>query len=145
MISQISHSWVCWAILLLAIYCYQELWQQYLFSRSNGRSSNKAVADTRLDKNDNGSTQNNLSSEFTAVLIGALPLMGLLGTIMGLLECFAGIASDGASSTLLSDGIGKALLTTQLGLVCAIPAWILQGNVRNRIARQQAYVSVRSE
>ncbi|MEP4890563.1 MAG: MotA/TolQ/ExbB proton channel family protein [Aliiglaciecola sp.] len=143
MISQISHSWVCWAILMLAIYCYQELWQQYLLSRNPRLLSSSS--NNHTENNDNTTKRNHVNSEFTAVLIGALPLMGLLGTIIGLLECFAGIAQQGASNALLSDGIGDALLTTQLGLVCAIPAWILQGNIRNRLSRQQAYVAVGSE
>jgi biopolymer transport protein ExbB len=69
----------------------------------------------------------------TGILIGALPLLGLLGTIIGLLTCFKGIASYGADGALLSGGIADALLTTQLGLVCAIPGWLLQTYIRSRV------------
>ena len=80
-------------------------------------------------------TSNNFA--FTGILIGALPLLGLLGTIAGLLECFAGIANTGASNELVSSGIAKALLTTQLGLLCAIPGWLLQSWVHSKIKHQR--------
>ena len=57
-------------------------------------------------------------------------MLGLFGTIVGLLECFIGMASDGVSSELVSGGIGDALLTTQLGITCAIPAWLLHAYVK---------------
>jgi biopolymer transport protein ExbB len=112
MIEQLSHSWLCWVIILLALFCYQQLWLNFLQRAQNER------------------TDHNLQHEFSTVLISALPLIGLLGTIVGLLECFAGIASSGANSELISSGIGSALLTTQLGLVCAIPGWLLQAWMR---------------
>jgi len=116
MIEQITNSVICWAILLLALVCYQQIWCQY-FTRF----------DAKLTQNNSSMNHASISNNFafTGILIGALPLLGLFGTIVGLLECFAGIANAGASSELMSSGIGKALLTTQLGLLCAIPGWLL--------------------
>lgn len=119
MIEQLMGNWLCWFILLLALACYQLIFLDYFSSRIQTSKAGKAY-DVRqeIDKNQ--------QREFSAILITALPLIGLLGTIVGLLDCFAGIASGGASSELISSGIADALLTTQLGLVCAIPAWLLQ-------------------
>lgn len=68
---------------------------------------------------------------FDAITIGvnALPLLGLLGTIIGLLDSFTALSQgDGLNaSSLLSQGIASALWTTQLGLVMAVPAWLLLG------------------
>jgi biopolymer transport protein ExbB len=52
------------------------------------------------------------------------PLMGLLGTVMGMIQCFNTISKAAAMgrSDLLADGIGEALLTTAAGLSVAIPA-----------------------
>jgi len=52
------------------------------------------------------------------------PLLGLLGTVMGMIQTFSRLASaQGAiDMTLLADGIWQALLTTATGLVIAIPA-----------------------
>ncbi len=52
------------------------------------------------------------------------PLIGLLGTLLGLINGLAGIALTGTvNPTALSAGVAEALLTTVLGLVIGIPAW----------------------
>lgn len=54
------------------------------------------------------------------------PLLGLLGTVLGMIEAFNSIAQTGAMGRpeLLAGGIGQALLTTAAGLFVAIPAYI---------------------
>lgn len=57
-------------------------------------------------------------------VIGALsPLLGLLGTVMGMIEAFRQMAQAGSrvDPALLSGGIWEALLTTAVGLAVAIP------------------------
>lgn len=53
------------------------------------------------------------------------PLLGLLGTVLGMIEAFNAIAQTGAMGKpeLLAGGIGQALLTTAAGLFVAIPAY----------------------
>ena len=54
------------------------------------------------------------------------PLLGLLGTVVGLVETFDVITVYGSNdSMLLADGIGQALLTTQVGLIVALPLIVL--------------------
>jgi len=69
---------------------------------------------------------------FLAVLVGAAPLLGLLGTVAGMLITFAGMsaASRGAPIDTISAGISKALVTTQAGLVIAVPAAFLLALLR---------------
>lgn len=52
------------------------------------------------------------------------PLLGLLGTVLGMIQTFSRLAdTQGAlDMTLLADGIWQALLTTAAGLIIAIPA-----------------------
>jgi biopolymer transport protein ExbB len=52
------------------------------------------------------------------------PLLGLLGTVVGMIQCFDAISGSNAMGRpeLLAAGIGKALLTTAGGLFVAIPA-----------------------
>lgn len=55
----------------------------------------------------------------------AAPLLGLLGTVIGMVELFMSLQGTGAASVdaaLLASGIWKALLTTAAGLVVAVPA-----------------------
>ncbi|MGY0217015.1 MotA/TolQ/ExbB proton channel family protein [Endozoicomonadaceae bacterium StTr2] len=68
-----------------------------------------------------------------AVLAGIPPLLGLLGTVGGMIETFDVISAVGsANSQLLSGGIAQALLTTKLGLMAAIPLLLLHCAVKNK-------------
>lgn len=58
-----------------------------------------------------------------AVVATLSPLLGLLGTIIGMIEAFQKVAlmGDTGDASVLADSIGKALITTALGLIIAIP------------------------
>ncbi len=58
------------------------------------------------------------------------PLMGLLGTVTGMIETFQGITLYGAGDTsVMAGGISSALITTVLGIVAAIPLILLHAFV----------------
>jgi len=62
------------------------------------------------------------------------PLLGLLGTVLGMIEIFNGILLNGTGSTnVLAGGISIALYTTVGGLVVAIPATIAHKFFQRRI------------
>lgn len=53
------------------------------------------------------------------------PFVGLLGTTMGIVNAFTGMATSGAGIEAISAGIAEALITTAIGLLVAIPAvWL---------------------
>ncbi|XQW84522.1 MotA/TolQ/ExbB proton channel family protein [Thalassotalea piscium] len=106
MFDQIAASVTCWLIMLLALFVYQLIWHDILHIK-------------QYQAQRTGYWQ-----EVSSILTAALPLLGLLGTIIGLLDTFK-VMSLGQNE-LMSQAIGEALLTTQLGLVCAIPAWLMQ-------------------
>lgn len=69
-------------------------------------------------------------------VIGAIaPMLGLTGTVLGMIEAFTTIAIlDGmASPQELAGGIGQALITTLLGLLVAIPTMVAFSFFRNKI------------
>lgn len=69
-------------------------------------------------------------------VIGAIaPMLGLFGTVEGMMESFNTIASRGgmARPDELASSIGKALVTTWLGLIVAIPSMIAFSYFRNKI------------
>ena len=79
---------------------------------------------------------------FLAVTAAAAPLMGLLGTVMGMIKTFKLITEFGTGDAKsLSSGISEALVTTELGLVVAIPILIIHGILtrmsRGRIGRME--------
>lgn len=70
------------------------------------------------------------------VLAAIAPLLGLLGTVLGMIETFDVIAVFGTgNSRAMASGIGVALITTQTGLLVAIPG-MLMSNRLGRTAQQ---------
>lgn len=60
---------------------------------------------------------------FLYILSSAAPLIGLLGTVIGMLQTFNGLSMQDSNKTdLVASGISQALITTQAGLLVAIPA-----------------------
>lgn len=82
----------------------------------------------------------------TIELIAALaPLLGLLGTVLGMIEAFQAMEAAGrqVDPSVLSGGIWKALLTTAVGLVVAVPAIVLHNWLERRIENTAAGLSDR--
>lgn len=72
---------------------------------------------------------------FLHTLVAAAPLMGLLGTVIGMLGTFAGLASGtggGETAGNVAAGISEALITTQTGLFIALPGLFIALVVRRR-------------
>lgn len=78
------------------------------------------------------------------IVVGAAPLLGLLGTVTGLIKVFSGMSPDDGmpDPAMFIQGIALALTTTMLGLCIAIPA--LVGNVflNRRVELLSAQISV---
>lgn len=69
-----------------------------------------------------------------SALVKAAPLLGLLGTVAGMIETFAGLdAVEGMEG--ITAGLAKALLTTQLGLLIALPGIFGLGLLRRKLDR----------
>jgi biopolymer transport protein ExbB len=72
-----------------------------------------------------------------ATIASAAPLLGLLGTVIGMIEIFGsqspGSATGGGNPAQLAQGISIALYNTAFGLVVAIPALIFWRYFRARV------------
>ena len=113
---------VIWGILALALFCFGVEFHLLLAERS---------ADWRR--------QTAIWLRVLPVLTGAVPLLGLVGTINGMLETFRVLARDTTvdHQTLLGGGIADALITTQLGLIMSFPSILLVGYLRYCYKRQE--------
>ncbi len=71
---------------------------------------------------------------FLNTLVATAPLMGLLGTVIGMLATFMGLATSGGGETVdvVAAGISEALITTQTGLIIALPGVFLVLVIRSR-------------
>ncbi|MGY0504628.1 MotA/TolQ/ExbB proton channel family protein [Luteimonas sp. e5] len=68
-------------------------------------------------------------------IAAAGPLLGLLGTVIGMIQMFLGILDHGIGDVnQLAGGIGKALVCTATGMIVAIPALMFHRYFRTRIA-----------
>lgn len=69
------------------------------------------------------------------VLVAIAPLLGLLGTVLGMIETFEVISTFGTGNPrALASGISVAMITTQSGLLVAIPGLFAAGRLRRAVA-----------
>jgi len=79
------------------------------------------------------------SLSLLGALAGVAPLLGLLGTVSGMIATFDTISTAGTGNPrLLSGGISEALITTQLGLMVAIPLLLAHAWLRRWVERREA-------
>jgi biopolymer transport protein ExbB len=73
--------------------------------------------------------------EYLSVLANLAPMLGLLGTVVGMVLCFREVASTqgNAGAGQLAEGIYQALVTTVAGLMIAIPSLAAFALLRNRV------------
>ncbi|WP_189452774.1 MotA/TolQ/ExbB proton channel family protein [Cognatilysobacter bugurensis] len=68
-------------------------------------------------------------------IAAAGPLLGLFGTVVGMIEMFLGIVDHGIGDVnQLAGGIGKALISTAAGMIVAIPALVAHRWFRGRVS-----------
>jgi biopolymer transport protein ExbB len=78
------------------------------------------------------------------VCVSAAPLLGLLGTVTGMLATFGALASgSGGEKTMamVASGISEALITTETGLVIALPGLFFQYQLSRRHQRYRAFLA----
>ena len=72
------------------------------------------------------------------VLAGIAPLLGLLGTVTGMIDLFGVIAAEGSGNAKsLSGGISEALITTQAGMIVAIPLLVVHALLHRAAQRRE--------
>jgi len=78
------------------------------------------------------------------ICVSAAPLVGLLGTVIGMLATFGALASgSGGDKTmgLVAEGISEALITTETGLVVALPGVFFQYLLSRRCEKYKAFLA----
>ncbi|MDO4690046.1 MAG: MotA/TolQ/ExbB proton channel family protein [Fusobacterium sp.] len=73
-----------------------------------------------------------------ASVIGIAPMLGLLGTVTGMIKAFTNISKFGSGdATIVADGIAEALLTTAFGLIIAIPTIVVYNYLNRRLEKAE--------
>ncbi len=71
---------------------------------------------------------------FLGTIAAITPLLGLLGTVLGMIEIFSAFMGSGmANAPQLAGGIAKALITTAAGLIVAIPTLFFHRYLQRRV------------
>ena len=117
---------IVWAISIVALVCYTVLIELCFLTRHQEDRFDKIIS----------------WNPSLSILLTALPLLGLLGTITGLMETFFALSLSGEMELqeLMASGISDAMFTTQLGLTLAIPGMILYAYLQ-RINNKHALLS----
>ena len=99
---------------------------QVLFAGLNAKQENDQFARAQMEaaaSQEIHYLEKNIN--FLGTISAISPLLGLLGTVIGIIESFLVIdVGSNVSPTLMIPGISKALITTAMGMVVAIPALI---------------------
>ena len=130
------------ALLFWAIVIHKLLYNQFIF-----KDDLKNLANSYSLVEKNRYTQNLFISQLTIKLksnlpylkyfLVILPLLGLLGTVIGMIEIFDTIAINGTGEIkAISAGISKAVLTTLSGLSISIFGILFVRNYENSIKKQ---------
>ena len=79
---------------------------------------------------------------FLQIMVNTAPLLGLLGTVLGMLTTFNGIALGGSESTtsIVAGGIQVALVTTQMGLCLAIPGYVFVYFLKQKVIDYESFL-----
>ena len=77
--------------------------------------------------------------DWLADIAAIAPLVGLLGTVLGMYQAFGGIANDLAANArpvVLAQGVSQAIITTMFGLVVSIPCLVFHAMLRRRASKR---------
>jgi biopolymer transport protein ExbB len=118
---------------------------RFMIRRSHDRALDRFILDETV------LTLNRSLNDYLAVigvLAAAAPLMGLLGTVTGMIGTFDILSVFGTGNAKgMAGGISEALITTQTGLLVAIPGLYMKGfldrrarNLQQRVARAGCYL-----
>ncbi|MBU6160681.1 MAG: MotA/TolQ/ExbB proton channel family protein [Myxococcales bacterium] len=116
---------VLWALIMLR-FRYLLSWSRpnrvQLPLKDAGRSM---TVTRRLFSHDEISRRLNWGARWIRTLVVVAPLLGLLGTVSGMVETFSALAGDPDAGASVAGGISEALVTTQFGLILAIPGTLV--------------------
>lgn len=114
---------LAWIMLLLACLAYYQLLVVWLNRHVIGQKCSSLCALYRQH------------SLLAAVIIGTLPLIGLLGTVMGLQKSFTSLVYASSDNYAVTQGISFAMLTTLLGLALSILGWVLYWLIQSSLKK----------
>ena len=125
---------------------FQEIVEEHGRQNSLRGVARSPVALERAAQTASSEALTGLESQLTwlATIAATAPFVGLLGTVMGIVDAFHGLGTQGAATLrAVAPGISEALITTAAGLIVAIPAVVgynqLTASIRQFAARMDDF------
>lgn len=125
---------------------FSEIVEEYQRQTGGRGFPRNPVAVERAAQIASSEAMTDLESQLTwlATIAAVAPFIGLLGTVMGIVDAFHGLGTQGAATLrAVAPGISEALITTAAGLVVAIPAVVgynqLTASVKDFAARMDDF------
>lgn len=125
---------------------FQEIVEEHSRQGSLRGAPRSAVALERAAQTASSEALSSLERQLTwlATIAATAPFVGLLGTVLGIVDAFHGLGTQGAATLrAVAPGISEALITTAAGLVVAIPAVVgynqLTAQIREFAARMDDF------
>lgn len=163
----IEAGWVLWLLVAISTYSLALIFLTIIRSRvalvlPSGSTSNPFVLQSKFDQITQNSSiiKSDQNAQLTAVvqsfiadyrqslrpleIVSAIaPLVGLLGTVLGMIEAFSALSEvkGQIDPAILAGGIWQALLTTAAGLMVAIPALVAWHFFDNKLEKYIAAVN----
>jgi len=115
--------------------------KSYSLLKGRGSQTKSSSLNSRIDRVMATTAENEMSkledrTDWLALIGTTSPLIGLFGTVWGIMTSFSAIGISGNSSlAVLAPGIATALATTALGLIAAIPAVIGYNKISSEIQK----------
>ncbi len=111
------------------------------FAQNNPQSTPEQIKDLLVGEGTRQATKLQGSTQWLVDVAAVAPMIGLLGTVLGMLMAFSAVAGEVAAAkpVLLAQGVARALVTTIAGLMVAIPAHMFYAWFRrcaNRLTAQ---------
>lgn len=120
--------WILLATLFLALMAYREtILLFFVLKSSKEKLDSKVTSKFSHEWKSEIVPRFERRLKFVSILIKAAPLLGLLGTVLGLYKTFKVLAhGQGHAVDMVSLGVSQALITTEMGLLAAIPGtWMV--------------------
>jgi biopolymer transport protein ExbB len=139
MVAILALSVVMWVLILDRYWCFYRTRSKLVTEAVEvwSRGSNSApIVNRRLREALSASFNGKLSSYMITihVITAVLPLLGLLGTVTGMIKTFEVMTAFGTGNVRgMADGISQALITTMAGLMTALAGMYFAGDLKQRI------------
>jgi biopolymer transport protein ExbB len=153
----LAGGWVLVAILCISSVMWMLILERYvfffrtrprlvrqIFEQWQGARTSEAEVNERIRVGLTNQFRGRLSSWVSTiqVLTAILPLLGLLGTVIGMIKTFEVMTAFGSGNVRgMAEGISQALITTMAGLITALAGMYFASDLDNRIDRETEHLS----